>query len=528
MEPELIKFKNGYICEKYIARGTYGTVYRCKNPKGEIVAVKCQEVSINDGFYGPILREIDLLTRIDHPNIIKINNHWIEDNNIFIEFPLYDQDLLSFARTQPWKTVSKFLPQIVYSLLSALKLLHDNGMLHCDVKPANVLTRLKDDQLSIVLIDLGLTMVKGGTRSELCTLTYRPPELFFCCESRVHNLKVDIWSLGVTLFETIIKKYWVSYIDEFMVPEKLFQKCGLTKKFCKKFDVNICNYTLQTKQIRHHILKHNRSVDPDLVDMVEHMLEIDPKKRWSTRKLLKHPFLKEYTHPVIGTIKKLTLFPIKSLYKHSYNRKRIILNLKSMAACFNIQDHAVILAIHLFDKYLEKEETLDSYEYVAIACMGIASNYLEGLVLGLDDLCSRSLREFGISCKKKTLFELTQSILDALNWNIGFTTLFTTITDSDLFKGCPHITCIYSLLASSEMVEKTVEELKDLIFGFDVIKIASDSDPDNDFYTYGNSNNDYTDSGSLPAPPVPDSTDTEDTEDTEDANISLCVQRQSV
>ncbi|KCZ78000.1 CMGC/CDK/CRK7 protein kinase [Anncaliia algerae PRA109] len=124
-------------------------------------------------------------------------------------FHLSDNSMLSFA----------------YQLLSSVKYLHSNGIIHRDIKSSNVLLT-KDGKIK--LVDFGLSREKCKyMTNRVCTLWYRAPELLL--GSQNYDERVDSWSIGCILLELRLKKIPFKGNDEVSQIRNIFTQLGSPK-----------------------------------------------------------------------------------------------------------------------------------------------------------------------------------------------------------------------------------------------------------------------------------------------------------
>jgi serine/threonine protein kinase len=475
----------------FISRGAYGEVFKCIRDDSDFFALKSQIINREIGVSGVIIREIDILSRINHPNIITIQNVWLDDLSVNMELPFYPKTLIQFAHRNHTNIISgEILQSIVYYLLDALRFIHSNKLIHCDIKPENILVNHSDDKLSLALIDFGLTISPGGTRYELCTITYRPPELFFSDNDIYHTEKVDIWALGVTLYYIVSRKRIVEDSDpEGEIPGIIFQKCGLNEEFRKEFPAAMWyDKSPSTFEDNLQCLPNNEL----FVDLLKHMLDINPHTRWNANQLLGHPFLNKYTQPQPANIREIQALPVKVHSFHKYKRSEIIQNIRDISQKFSADHNAIILAIHIFDKFLEKVSKLKRYKNVppqgcpykilALTCASIGLNYIEGSILEIQALVDEGLPIFGkmhfpylCFSSYDEIFKLQKQIITVLNWNIGYTTLHDVVSDKTNIN--PFIEKIYQALSNVNLINgKTLEELANIVISQDPIPECNISD----------------------------------------------------
>ncbi|KAI8983057.1 kinase-like domain-containing protein [Pilobolus umbonatus] len=208
-EKLLLYSKDGITCTHYqlgncIGKGQFGSVYRALDlATGEIVAVK--RIFIENGEMDlEIMKEVALLKTLSHSNVIQYfgfiqNKHSI---NIVLEYA-ENGSLMSTLKAFgafPEKLVASFCVKI----LNGLKYLHDNQVVHCDLKAANILTTKTGD---VKLTDFGVSLnlkIKGADVDSVSgTPNWMAPEVI---ELKGASTKSDIWSLGCTLIELVTGK----------------------------------------------------------------------------------------------------------------------------------------------------------------------------------------------------------------------------------------------------------------------------------------------------------------------------------
>jgi len=128
-----------YERQEQIGAGGYGKVYKAKdNDKGEIVALKCIHMDVQtEGIPSTTMREICLLRKLSHPNIILLKDLIVEDTSISLIFEYADTDL---RKELTKKTISdSLIKSYMKQFLTGLAFLHSHRIIHRDVKPGNLL-----------------------------------------------------------------------------------------------------------------------------------------------------------------------------------------------------------------------------------------------------------------------------------------------------------------------------------------------------------------------------------------------------
>jgi eukaryotic-like serine/threonine-protein kinase len=138
----------------------------------------------------------------DHPHVVKVHDLHYADGMMFLEMELMRGGslaaLLSRQKTLPERRASSIARKVLRALATA----HDLGIVHCDVKPPNILF---DDRQRAHLTDFGVARLLGDrTRTVTIsgTLAYMAPESLDPAQHRTTR-KSDVWAVGVTLFRMV-------------------------------------------------------------------------------------------------------------------------------------------------------------------------------------------------------------------------------------------------------------------------------------------------------------------------------------
>ena len=261
------KMRDFVLCEK-LGQGTYATVYKGyrKGENREVVAVKCIErrrlcKSSTDN----LIREIGILKGINHEHIVQLRDFQWDNNNVFLVLEYCSGgDLSMFLRKYeklPERIARKFLRQLAL----ALQFIHSENIAHMDLKPQNLLLYSKNDPI-LKVGDFGFAqqlLGKEGRDNLRGSPLYMAVEMF--C-SDCYDASVDLWSVGVILFET------------------LFGYAPFASKTFEELEMKI----LSKEPIQ---IPSEPCVSPHCHDLLLGLLQRDPKDRISFEDFFSHEFV---------------------------------------------------------------------------------------------------------------------------------------------------------------------------------------------------------------------------------------------
>ncbi|ELW62867.1 cyclin-dependent kinase 10 isoform X1 [Tupaia chinensis] len=192
-----------------IGEGTYGIVYRARDTQtGEIVALKKVRMDQEkDGLPISSLREITLLLRLCHPNIVELKEVVVGNHleSIFLVMGYCEQDLASLLENMPTPFSEAQVKCIVLQVLRGLQYLHRNFIIHRDLKVSNL---LMTDKGCVKTADFGLARAYGipvkPMTPKVVTLWYRAPELLL--GTTTQTTSIDMWAVGCVLAELLAHK----------------------------------------------------------------------------------------------------------------------------------------------------------------------------------------------------------------------------------------------------------------------------------------------------------------------------------
>ena len=192
-----------YTVEKEIGAGGYARCLLVKNKTtGQLYACKeLQKNKLNN--VASLKSEIQILIKLDHPNIIKLYEIYENDNYIYLVMELCTGgelfDRIIQKTEQGKQFTEKEVANIFQQMMSAINYCHSNKIVHRDLKPENLLLATQDENSPIKVIDFGMSRIfnnKQAMFDKVGTAYYISPEVL----DGFYDEKCDIWSAGVILY----------------------------------------------------------------------------------------------------------------------------------------------------------------------------------------------------------------------------------------------------------------------------------------------------------------------------------------
>ncbi|XP_068811827.1 cyclin-dependent kinase 10 isoform X1 [Struthio camelus] len=305
-----------------IGEGTYGIVYRARDTlTDETVALKKVRMdNEKDGMPISSLREITLLLQLRHPNIVELKEVVVGNHleSIFLVMGYCEQDLASllenmqtpFSEAQGliWLVLLTqglaapvFRPQvkcIILQVLKGLQYLHENYIIHRDLKVSNL---LMTDKGCVKIADFGLARTYGmppkPMTPKVVTLWYRAPELLLGMTTQTTS--IDMWAVGCILAELLAHKPLLPGTSEIHQIDLIVQLLGTPNEniwpgFSKLPLVS--QYTLRKQPYNN--LKHKFPwLSEAGLRLLNFLFMYDPKKRATAKDCLESSYFKEKPLP---------------------------------------------------------------------------------------------------------------------------------------------------------------------------------------------------------------------------------------
>lgn len=214
---------------KPLGKGKFGRVYLAREREHKFIcALKVLHKSeLQDArVEKQVRREIEIQSNLYHPNILKLYGHFHDTKRVFLILEYAGQGELYRHLRKVTRFHEQRAAQYIAQMTSALIHLHRKNVIHRDIKPENILVGLHSE---IKISDFGWSVhAPGRRRNTYCgTLDYLPPEMLASGGmDNSYDEKVDLWSLGVLMYEFLVGE--APFEDDFVMTTRRIAKADMT------------------------------------------------------------------------------------------------------------------------------------------------------------------------------------------------------------------------------------------------------------------------------------------------------------
>ena len=254
-----------YVIEKHLGSGQFGDVYRAQDGSENPCAIKivAKAKVANPVLLNMLKSEVNIMKKLDHPNIIKLYDFMESSSNYYIAMQLCNNgDVRQYMKK---RGITYFKEEEAVFFLKQISMgfreLHSHKVMHRDFKVDNLFM----DESTIVIADLGFAKAGRDMTKTVCgTPLYMAPEVF---ENQPYTNLADLWSVGVTFFEILFGRFPFDGKSEPEILRKMMYNSGK-------------NLAIPT---------HINPVSKICQDFLQQILESDLRKRMSWETFFKHP-----------------------------------------------------------------------------------------------------------------------------------------------------------------------------------------------------------------------------------------------
>lgn len=308
---EMVREQKFYVAPRYknlqyIGEGAYGMVCSATDVStGDRVAIKKISPFEHQTYCQRTLREIKILARIQHENVIDIKNiikqkSLEELRDVYIVQGLMETDLFKLLKTQ--KITNDHTCYFTYQILRGLKYIHSANVIHRDLKPSNILLNTNCD---LKICDFGLARVADPTQNHAAIYTeyvatrwYRAPEIML--NSKAYTISIDVWSVGCIMAEMLGNrplfpgKHYLNQLSLILnvvgTPSPEDMRCIFNEKARLYVETLPKQKKVPWKQLY-------PQAQEQALELLDKLLSFNPDKRLPVEEALAHPYLQQYYDP---------------------------------------------------------------------------------------------------------------------------------------------------------------------------------------------------------------------------------------
>lgn len=293
-----------YNADKVIGNGSFGVVFMARIAEtSEPVAIK--RVLQDKRFKN---RELQIMKMLKHKNVVEMRHCYYENQDsekIYLNLVLeYVPDTV-FRFCCQYAKNNDFVPLIyvklfMFQLCRSLNYIHSIQICHRDIKPQNLLIDPVNGILKLCDFGSAKQLAKGEPNvSYICSRYYRAPELIFGAQH--YTTAIDVWSMGCVMGELLIGQPLFpgdSSVDQLC---EIMKVLGTPTK--EEIDAMNKNYTeFKFPTVKAHpwskiFGERKPPTPPEALDLIQKLLQYNPKKRLKPIEALAHPFFDELRDP---------------------------------------------------------------------------------------------------------------------------------------------------------------------------------------------------------------------------------------
>ncbi|KAJ6970283.1 protein IMPAIRED IN BABA-INDUCED STERILITY 1 [Populus alba] len=285
-----------------IGQGTYSSVFRARETEtGRIVALK----KVRFDNFEPesvrfMAREILILRRLDHPNIMKLDGLITSrlSCSIYLVFEYMEHDITGLLSCADVRFSEAQIKCYMKQLISGLDHCHSKGVMHRDIKGSNLLVN-NDGILKIGDFGLANFCTYGHRQpltSRVVTLWYRPPELLL--GSTDYGASVDLWSVGCVFAELLLGKPILQGRTEVEQLHKIFKLCGSPPdEYWKKSKVPHATLFKPQQPYDSCLRETLKDLPTTAVNLIKTLLSVEPYKRGTASSALASEYFSTKPYP---------------------------------------------------------------------------------------------------------------------------------------------------------------------------------------------------------------------------------------
>ena len=296
---ELEKYKVVKEIDKNVTDIYRSYLLRSSTNANEYVCKSVNVVALNKGEKDIILNEINVLKKINNPNVIDIKNSYYSKDNKFLNIITeYAEDGTLQKKYEEQKKKKQYFEENelldwFIQILLALKYIHERKILHRDIKPSNIFLMKDMAKLGNFGVAKSLSPTINYARTMVTTPQYLAPEVK---KNSNYTYAADIWALGVTFYQLII----LDYPFEGSSLDEIHANIAAGKK---------------------KPIPNDLKIDEKFIKIINEMMSVNPKERISLQKILEDSTIKSRIECYL-TQQKISQLEIKQTIRDYENEEK--------------------------------------------------------------------------------------------------------------------------------------------------------------------------------------------------------------
>ncbi|XP_050406607.1 serine/threonine-protein kinase D3 isoform X1 [Patella vulgata] len=254
-----------------LGSGQFGIVYggRHRKTNREVAIKVIDKMRFPTKQEAQLKTEVAILQNLHHPGSVNLEQMFETPERIFVVMEKLKGDMLEMILSSPKGRLSERITKYLISqILMALKHLHSKSIVHCDLKPENVLLTTETAFPQVKLCDFGFARIigeKSFRRSVVGTPAYLAPEVL---KRKGYNRSLDMWSVGVVIYVSLSGTFPFNEDEEI------------------------------SDQIQNAAFMYPpnpwKEISQEGIDLITNLLQVKMRKRFTVDKSLSHVFLQDY------------------------------------------------------------------------------------------------------------------------------------------------------------------------------------------------------------------------------------------
>ncbi|XP_025106047.1 serine/threonine-protein kinase D1-like isoform X2 [Pomacea canaliculata] len=257
--------------EDVLGSGQFGIVYggRHRRTNREVAIKVIDKLRFPTKQEAQLKTEVAILQNLHHPGVVNLEQMFETPERIFVVMEKLKGDMLEMILSSPKGRLSERVTRyLIYQILIALRHLHSKSIVHCDLKPENVLLSSETAFPQVKLCDFGFARIigeKSFRRSVVGTPAYLAPEVL---KRKGYNRSLDMWSVGVVVYVSLSGTFPFNEDEEI------------------------------SDQIQNASFMYPpnpwKEISQEAIDLITNLLQVKLRKRFTVDKCLLHVFLQDY------------------------------------------------------------------------------------------------------------------------------------------------------------------------------------------------------------------------------------------